>query len=309
MPAVRGVNLRSGDLNEEYGLFLLRLFGAVAPVPRTEDVGVDAFLTLLHNEGELYRAGRTCMVQLKSHSEGVSVVYFDAKTSGELNVRGETTWLKELDYPLFFGRVSRGGQLELYATQQLLEWFLDNPGQAGIGICFEEVDESPVPANGFAPVRWLGPPILTMGIEHARDAAGIRTQVDLLSEWVKLMQENLALFPLGMLRKMRWQPNTAPETVQYTQLSREPSEQEAERALRDVSLRLAALSVERLYHGEESDLEHLFGLFEMVARDFPHFTFGEEHSQFLRLNIDHLRERRLAYRLARQTQARQSNNP
>lgn len=309
MPAVRGVNLRSGDLNEEYGLFLLRLLGAVAPVPRTEDVGVDAFLTLLHNEGALYRAGRTCVVQLKSHSEGVSVVYFDAKTSGELDVRGETTWLKELEYPLFFGRVSRGGLLELYAVQQLLEWFLNNPDQTGIGICFAEADENLAITSGFAPVRWLGPPVLTLGVEHARDANEIRNRVELLAEWVKLMQENLALFPLGMLRQMRWQTNCAPETVHYTQLSREPSEQEAERALRDVSLRLAALSVERLYHGEESDLEHLFGLFEMVARDFPAFTFGEEHARFLRLNIDHLRERRLAYRLARQTEARQTNKP
>lgn len=309
MPAVRGVNLRSGDLNEEYGLFLLRLLGAVAPVPRTEDVGVDAFLTLLHNEGVLYRAGRTCMVQLKSHAEGVSVVYYDAKTNGELQVRGETDWLRNLDYPLFVGRVSRGGSLELYAVQQLLEWFLNNPGQAGVGVCFAEADERLEPQGERAAIRWLGPPVLTLGVEHSRDAAELRRKVDLLSEWVKLLQENLALFPLGMLRQMRWRSNEAPETVQYTQLSREPSEQEAERALRDVSLRLAALSVERLYHGEESDLEHLFGLFEMVARDFPHFTFGEEHAQFLRLNIDHLRERRLAYRLARQTQARQSNNP
>ncbi len=302
MPAVRGVNLRSGDLNEEYGLFLLRLLGAVAPVPRTEDVGVDAFLTLLHNEGALYRAGRTCMVQLKSHAKAVTVVYYDADKQLTRTDRGETDWLRNLEYPLFFGRVRRGSGLELYSNYALLEWFLNNPGAHGIGVCFEEKKRKLDVSAGKVPVVWLGPAVLTLSVEDSMNVEALQMKVDLMSEWVKKMQENVALFPLGMLCQIRWDTNCTPEPIQYIILSREPAEDEAERLLRDVYLRLAALSVERLYHGEDSDLEHLVGMFEMIDRDFPQFKFGKDHAMYLRQNIERLRERRIAYRLARTIQ-------
>lgn len=308
MPAVRGVNLRSGDLNEEYGLFLLRLLGAVAPVPRTEDVGVDAFLTLLHNEGALYRAGRTCMIQLKSHSRGVSVVYYDAKTNGRRDVRRETDWLRSLDYPLFFGRVRRGASLDIYSSQHLLVWFLNNPEGNGVGVCFEERRQVLEPTDGKVPVVWLGPPVVSIDLGRGADDQAIRQCVDLLDEWVGILQQNLVLAPLGMLLQLRWNAEESPERVQYTQLDREPDEQQAERVFREVALRLAALTVDRLYHGEESDLEHLVGLFDLVTRDFPTFTYSKQHAQWLRDNIEHLREHRRAYRLARQRHLQQNEN-
>src|SRR5208282_3293121 len=51
MPGVRDRNLRSGDLHEELGLLLLRMVALVAPVPRQEDVGTDAFATLVRPDG------------------------------------------------------------------------------------------------------------------------------------------------------------------------------------------------------------------------------------------------------------------
>lgn len=47
MPATRGINLRSGDLAEQLGLFLLQTVSLTAPVPRTEDVGIDVISTLI----------------------------------------------------------------------------------------------------------------------------------------------------------------------------------------------------------------------------------------------------------------------
>ena len=40
VPARRGKNFRSGDLAEQLGLYLLQSMALVAPVPRTEDVGL-----------------------------------------------------------------------------------------------------------------------------------------------------------------------------------------------------------------------------------------------------------------------------
>src|SRR5689334_5247257 len=51
MPGVRDRNLRSGDLQEGLGIFLLKAVALVAPVPRPEDVGNDAFATLIRPEG------------------------------------------------------------------------------------------------------------------------------------------------------------------------------------------------------------------------------------------------------------------
>jgi hypothetical protein len=49
MPALRGKNLRSGDVTEQLGTLLLQSLASVAPVPRTEDVGVDVVATLLED--------------------------------------------------------------------------------------------------------------------------------------------------------------------------------------------------------------------------------------------------------------------
>ena len=47
MPARRGKNFRSGDLAEQLGLYLLQSVALVAPVPRTEDIGIDVVCTLI----------------------------------------------------------------------------------------------------------------------------------------------------------------------------------------------------------------------------------------------------------------------
>jgi hypothetical protein len=39
MPGMRNRNLRSGDLKEELGIFLMKTIALVAPVPRPEDMG------------------------------------------------------------------------------------------------------------------------------------------------------------------------------------------------------------------------------------------------------------------------------
>ena len=49
VPGARGKNLRSGDLAEQLGLFMLQHVAIVVPMPRTEDIGIDAVVTLLRN--------------------------------------------------------------------------------------------------------------------------------------------------------------------------------------------------------------------------------------------------------------------
>jgi hypothetical protein len=85
MPGMRDKHLRSGDLHEELGIFLLKAVALVAPVPRQEDVGIDAFATLIWPEGSRRLIpDLSFFVQLKSASI-TSVCY----TSPD-----EMTWIK-----------------------------------------------------------------------------------------------------------------------------------------------------------------------------------------------------------------------
>jgi len=63
-------NYRTGDRAEDLGIFLLKAFCAVAPIPRQEDFGLaDAVATLLRSEGRFWYAEDSFLVQFKSRTE------------------------------------------------------------------------------------------------------------------------------------------------------------------------------------------------------------------------------------------------
>ena len=91
VPARRGKNFRSGDLAEQLGLYLLQSMALVAPVPRTEDVGIDVVCTLISEYDQYsYLAEDSFYVQIKSDSIR-EIEYSDV----------EVQWLTNLKLPLF----------------------------------------------------------------------------------------------------------------------------------------------------------------------------------------------------------------
>lgn len=292
MPGRRDRNLRQGDINEEYGLFMLRLLGAVAPVPRTEDVGIDVFLTLLHEEGRTFFAGKTCVVQLKSDS--VPTISFPARGAGQ--GFSEFQWLRGLEYPLFFAQVSVGTTLRLYSSNRLLAWFIDNADADSVSVCFDAGREAAAVLGGAAACVWLGEPIVSMTVEEAGVADTRASRVEAISQWVSILNENLQNAALGMFLEATWHTNAAPVTINRHIPTREPTSEESEFIMREAALRLTRLFVERLYHGEEADLEHLMGLLLALGRDCRAFTFDDQHQHFATDNIEHMAARRQAYR-------------
>jgi hypothetical protein len=154
MPGMRDRNLRSGDLHEELGILLLKAIALVAPVPRQEDVGNDAFATLIQPEGNRRLIPDvSCLVQLKSSSVA-SVSY----TTPE-----EMAWISALDSPLFIGRVDlKQARIELFTTLRLHQILLEHDYN-GIELLLNQADGISIMPN----VRQanLGPPI------HAWDDA------------------------------------------------------------------------------------------------------------------------------------------
>lgn len=298
MPGRRNRNLRLGDLNEEYGLFMLRLLGAVAPVPRTEDVGIDVFLTLLHEDGPTFFAGKTCVVQLKSNS--METIPFSAREEG--GGPSEFDWLKGLEYPLLFGRVSVGTPLKLYSSNNLRAWLIDNPNARAVTVCFEVAREVGPNADGTPACIWLGSPIATLTVEEAANSETRASRIELLSQWIDVLSENIQNSAFGVFLEATWQENGLPLLNARRILAREPTEEESQVIMRDVGIRLMRLFQERIYHAEETDLEHLLGLLVALDRDCTAVTFGEAHQRFAQQSIERLAARRQEYRRTRAQQ-------
>ena len=134
MPGMRDRNLRSGDLHEDLGFFLLKAVALVAPVPRQEDVGNDAFATLIRPEGNRRLIpDLSFLVQLKSASV----------TSVKYTTLDEMAWISELDSPLFIGRVDlKQARIELFTTLRLHQILLEQ-SYDGIELLLEPGDETP----------------------------------------------------------------------------------------------------------------------------------------------------------------------
>jgi hypothetical protein len=89
-------NFRSGDRAEDLGIFLMKAFCAVAPIPRQEDFGLaDAVATLLRPDGMFWYAEDSFLVQFKS------------RTEKEVNLCGPVfaRWLAQ-DLSVLLGRVN-----------------------------------------------------------------------------------------------------------------------------------------------------------------------------------------------------------
>ena len=104
MPGRLPTNFRSGNLAEHLGLLLLKGVAAVADVPRTEDIGLDAVATLLRRDadGNCY-AEDSFVVQFKSDSD-TSMAYRAYQLS----------WFLAQSQPMFIGLVSRKDAVFLF---------------------------------------------------------------------------------------------------------------------------------------------------------------------------------------------------
>ncbi len=116
MAGRRPGGIRSGDLNEELGILLLKSFATVASVPRPEDTGIDAVATLLRKDPKnLLIAENSFFVQLKSYS-GRTVEY----------ANHEVDWVKNLKLPFFIGSVCKEqASIDLYSTHRLTEFLIN----------------------------------------------------------------------------------------------------------------------------------------------------------------------------------------
>jgi hypothetical protein len=155
------------------GLEILRRLAFVAPVPRAEDVGIDAMCTLQRRDGEMLYPEDTFAVQIKSW------------TTRSLSLEEpDMAWLHGLDLPLFLVSVDlKGARGAVYSLINLfgpgnrtlredngpptepIEAILDPPASSQYGM------QPWVASLGPPPTIWIGPPVFAFRFDEVDDPA------------------------------------------------------------------------------------------------------------------------------------------
>lgn len=199
MPGIRDGNLRAGDLCEGFGLELLRPFAFVAPVPRTEDFGVDAVATLMRRDGRRLLAEESFVVQVKASS--VRTIEF----------KGEALdWLRALSLPFYLLSVDLvEATLELRAIVNATSHG-NYRDRKCVTLC---LDETRFELSDGEMRVWLGPPILRWKPSDAANDDFRKTAYQVLKAWITFEMQCIGLRSIGMTTEATWDTNCVPKPL------------------------------------------------------------------------------------------------
>lgn len=259
MVAIRGKNLRSGDLAEELGLLLLQQLALVAPVPRTEDVGIDAVATLMRDfDNRRYFAEDNFFVQIKSESVA-SVEYKDHQVK----------WLYDLELPFFIATVSRKtSSIQLFCAHRLSNAFITNHDRSKVILHLDEMSTTDELVGENDENVHIGPPVLEWSISSLEsDDSFQQVFYEILKKHIGIYKKNLASQKIGWVDLLRWKPNKKPEIFgKASAKSREYAERQrlAEESLDPY---LANWLSDMLLEGKwSSTAESIFSLMKKIKR-------------------------------------------
>ena len=191
-------NYRSGDRAEDFGIFLLKAFCAVAPTPRQEDFGLaDAVATLLRPEGKFWYAEDSFLVQFKS------------RTEKNLELKGLTfaRWLAQ-DLSILVGRVNlREKTIELFTLGTAL---FDRRVHAAKGLVVWLVKRKEELHDGVLHLK-LGKPILKWSVANTEDSEFTDRTYAVLKQWLRLERWNRRYFRAGVAREILWETDEMPK--------------------------------------------------------------------------------------------------
>jgi hypothetical protein len=253
MPGARDRNLRSGDLHEELGLFLLRSIALVAPVPRQEDVGNDAFATLIRPEGSRRLIpDMSFLVQLK------------AASISEVNYSGpdEVGWITNLEIPLFIGRVDlKQASISLFSTQRVHQILMENAYDE-IRLLLDPSDEWSR-ANNARPVN-IGPPVHTWSVTDVGQQDFMAKAFSILRPHVEYLRRNRLLRDLRYQHLMKWETGKPPEDqgIMMMGIANDDSKPVLESMIPNVRRLLSEIAHKKRYR----DFPILIALIDMMRR-------------------------------------------
>lgn len=191
-------NYRSGDRAEDLGIFLMKAFCAVAPIPRQEDFGLaDAVATLLRPEGRFWYAEDSFLVQFKSRTEKGVVL------KGPVFAR----WLAQ-DLSILLGRVNLiEDTIELYTLGTAL---FDRRVHEAEGLVVWLMEGNEGLHDGVLHLK-LEKPILKWSVADTEDSEFTDRTYAILKQWLRLERWNRRYFRAGVAREILWKTNEMPK--------------------------------------------------------------------------------------------------
>jgi hypothetical protein len=201
-----GANLRSGNMAEALGVLLLKGIAAVADVPRTEDVGLDAVASLLrYDDGNCY-------------AEDSFVVQFKAESVSEIEYSEHSLdWFFAQEQPMFMGRVSMARSSVALHPTIIVNQAVPALRAKKVTIKF---GTSGLPAllegNRFLPwaggdnesvTVWLGEPLLEWSIVELTDRSWRERAYAILKHFIRLARRERELLSFGQWTALDWSTN------------------------------------------------------------------------------------------------------
>ena len=254
MTGVRDGNLRSGDLHEDLGFLLLSRVALVTPIRRQEDVGADAFGTLIRPDGNRRLVSDiSFLVQLKAASY----------TSVPYDKPDALAWVTNLEIPLFVGRVTLNpSRIELFSTQRLHEVLLERPYDE-IHLLLDPDDESSSAGIGCRRAN-IGPPVHAWSLEDAAQPDFLTRAYGILRPHVEHMRRNRLLRRVKYQHLLKWDTGHPPEDA-GTMMFRSPGD-DSRNTLREMVPYVQKTLLEVLGEKRFADLPVLMALVEMMRR-------------------------------------------
>lgn len=195
MAGRRSTNLRKGDLAEGLGIEMLRAFTAVAPVPRSEDIGVDVICMLLRPDGAMQYAEDSFYVQIKSASISEITYQDDAYI-----------WLCKLLLPIFIARVNLvAAQIEIFSMQRVFTRAQRSSKgvKVYLGECAEDLSQDICLIS-------LGQPILQWKFSEIAAESFHEDKYQIMKAWVMHEQRNRLLRQAHRCQEVEWSINKFP---------------------------------------------------------------------------------------------------
>lgn len=205
----RNSRFRSGDVAESLGTVLLQGAALVAPVPRSEDVGLDVVATLLKKEDSYSAiATNSFYVQLKSSSQ--RVVKFETERA--------VNWLLSLELPFFIGSVDISqSRINLFACHQLTQAIIEGIQYQSVLIDLDGQNECDGPKDGRK--LCVGPAVHSWSVSDMADSTFVERTYSILQPHLKTARRNLELGRCGRYERLEWKTSEPPELAGIKQMT------------------------------------------------------------------------------------------
>lgn len=195
-------NFRSGNIAEHLGVLLLKGLAAVAEVPRQEDVGIDAFATLLRRDEDG-----------NSYAEDAFVVQLKSQSTRQLHYSDhEVLWLTGQQQPVFIGLVSRSdSSISLYPTVVANQAILALQASS-VTLLPERSPGSYSWTSGTSPhsaIAYLGDPVLRWTVSDIGDPEWARGSYAMMKRFLAAARKEYELISVGRCSRLDWQTGVA----------------------------------------------------------------------------------------------------